>query len=110
MNEMDLALVRKRVVEIAGSIVAGTLRPLLGARYLSRYVHDLEQEMSQDAWRTIVGVDSESDHLPIGPERQYWAPEALQEKDKEALEYEQRIKADVMRAAEELLRRFQLTI
>ena len=107
---MDLDLARKRVVEIAGGILAGRLRPLLGARYLSRYVHDLEDEISHDAWCTIVGVDSESDDLPIGPERQYWAPEALREKDKVAFGYEEKVAGDVIRVAEELLRRFQSTV
>jgi hypothetical protein len=29
----------------------------------------------------IVGFESETDHLPVGPERALWAPDALAEKD-----------------------------
>ena len=31
----------------------------------------------------FVGIDSETDHLPIGEERQHWNPEALRERDVE---------------------------
>jgi hypothetical protein len=33
-------------------------------------------------------VNSESDALPIGPERKHWSPEALSEKDERANAYE----------------------
>ncbi len=31
--------------------------------------------------RSIIGLDSETDHLPVGEVRNLWAPDALKEKD-----------------------------
>lgn len=70
---------------------------------LAGYVKPLKAEISLDAWKTVVGIASETDGMPIGSERQYWAPEPLREKDKRADDYEQRIAADLLRVAEDLL-------
>jgi len=102
----QLAHARIRVAEIAQSILDGKVRPLLGARMLAGYVNPLKAEISLDAWKTVVGIASETDGMAIGSERQYWAPEPLREKDKRADDYEQRIAADLLRVAEDLLHQF----
>ena len=44
------------------------------------------------------GVDSESDNLPLGPERKFWAADSLKEKDLIAAEYETRVRENVLTA------------
>lgn len=38
--------------------------------------------------RFIIGVESETDHLPVGEVRKLWAPDALKEKDVEIVRAE----------------------
>jgi hypothetical protein len=81
----QLAHARIRVVEIAQSILDGKVRPLIGARMLAGYVNPLKAEISFEAWSTVVAIASETDGMPIGAERQYWAPEPLRERTRELM-------------------------
>jgi hypothetical protein len=53
---------------------------------------DLETKPESADVLFLKGVSSECDDLPLGSERQYWAPEALREKDALAASYETRIR------------------
>ncbi len=53
-----------------------------------------------------MGIASETDGMPIGTERQYWAPEPLREKEKRADEYEERVKDDLLQVAQDLIALF----
>jgi hypothetical protein len=97
---------RLEIGEIAAAMISGSIRPSLGARMLVPHLHSLEKEVDSDIFRLFQGVDSESDALPIGPERKYWAPEALREKDEQANAYEMRLCGQLLKAAEYLVRRF----
>jgi hypothetical protein len=94
------------LVSIARNIVEGRVRPLLGACQLCRYVHTFKNEIEPELWKLIVAVSSECDGLPLGSERQYWAPDVLKEKDKRAEAYEARVGPEIMDAARELLAQF----
>ena len=54
--------------------------PILGARELSRLLASLGCDLDDPDYRTFVGIDSETDALPVGRTREHWAPEALAEK------------------------------
>jgi hypothetical protein len=97
---------RADVAKIAKSMIDGEIRPLLGARLLCYRFQQLKDEIDPETWRFIIGVASETDGLPIGPERSHWAPEALSEKDKEADDYEQRVGDGLLQVAQELVTRF----
>jgi len=66
----------------------------------------LEKEIDPKIFRFILGVDSESDGLPIGPERKHWATEALCEKDDRANAYEMQVRRQLLKAAEYLVFQF----
>jgi hypothetical protein len=59
--------------------------------------------VSHEVMDTLVGVAAQLDELPLGPERQYWAPEALKAKDQEAMDFREHIRAQVRQALERLL-------
>lgn len=50
----------------------------------------------------FVAVASETDDLPLGAVRQYWAPDALARKDQELASYETRIRDHVPDSCREL--------
>jgi hypothetical protein len=79
MSEFDA----KQAVIIARSVLAGSLPLLLGCRRILGPLERLKVEMDPQ-FRLFVGIDSETDHLPIDPaERKLWNSEALVEKDRE---------------------------
>ncbi len=97
---------RLEVGEIAAAMIEGKIRPLLGARMLMHHLHPLEEEVEPEIFRLYQGVDSESGDLPIGPERDHWAPAALLEKDALANAYELRHRDQLLEAARQLVRQF----
>ena len=72
-----LSTARELVAERLGMIPAS--RKLAGLRQYDQYV---EPQIAK-VLLTFVGIDSETDTLPIGAVRKQWSPEALQRKDRE---------------------------
>lgn len=60
--------------------------------------------VSRDDINLVVAIDSETDHLPIGPVRQLWHPDSLAEKDRDIARYEEHC-TEKMRSACERIRR-----
>lgn len=71
---------KQRAREIADAILNGRTGILEGVRALLPLVHSGAIRGKRDG-NLIIGVDSETGHLPIGEVRKYWAPDALVEKD-----------------------------
>lgn len=72
----------QRARQIAQAALAGQITVLEGARALVSLAHtDAIAEV--DDRRLIIGIESETDDLPIGEVRKLWAPDALKEKDVE---------------------------
>lgn len=53
-----------------------------GCRMLVRHRVELER-IAPDAFAVIVGVESETDDLPVGLQRSQWSSEALEVKDRQ---------------------------
>ena len=56
---------------------------------------------------TFVGIDSETDILPVGEARRYWAPHALEREDAEIARAEQLYRLSAIDAAGRLVKRFE---
>ena len=97
---------RQRIAEIALRILSGEVRPLLGAQMLDYFLHPLEKEVDWEIVRLMKGIASEVDGLPLGQERQYWADQALREKDRLADSYEERVGPAIVEAARKLREQF----
>ena len=63
-------------------ILDGKLDILNGCARLTKQLYAAGLRDDPDS-RVFIGVESETDHLPYGNDRQYWAAEALRRKDKE---------------------------
>ncbi|WP_016752906.1 hypothetical protein [Leptospira kirschneri] len=57
-------------------------------------------------FRIFLGIDSETDRLPVGNERNLWNPQALIEKDKEIHEMEINFESEARIATEALRSKF----
>jgi DNA-directed RNA polymerase subunit RPC12/RpoP len=98
--------IQKEILSTAKQLIADRLsviaasRKLAGLRHYDQYV----QPRIAEALLTFVGIDSETDALPIGAERKQWDPEALQRKDREIKDAEQFYRDSAIKAATELVR------
>jgi hypothetical protein len=74
-------------VRIARSIIDGSISVLPGCRKILGSLRRLGVDREKP-FVIFVGIDSESDHLPLDPEeRKHWSPEALIREDKEIERY-----------------------
>jgi hypothetical protein len=75
--EPDVEQARRAIAETARAMLAGRTPFIEGARSLIhlRWIAKLP-EFDEDML-VFVGIDSETDALPLGPVRQHWAPTAL---------------------------------
>jgi len=93
---------RKRdVLQTVQQVENGAVGLLLAVREINGALHEvpeLEKRVREADFLFLTGVSSECDELPLGTERQYWAPESLREKDLRAQFYEERIREDILSA------------
>lgn len=82
-------LQRSRALDAARGIVSGQRTVIEGCRYLSDIRFGLELPELQDAFDGIVAIASESDPLPVGEVRKYWAADALKQQDIEIAGFEE---------------------
>src|SRR5437764_11223306 len=86
-NNEHRRIASAKIVAIARSIVSGELGVIAGARHLAGWRFDVGAEQDSD-FKFFVGVDSETDHLPVGDVRSRWSPDALKAKDEELRTFE----------------------
>jgi hypothetical protein len=97
----------QQALRIARSIVDGSLPLLLGCRKILGPLRRLGLDDEKPLIK-FVGIDSETDHLPLDPEdRKLWNPQALVEKDKEIEKYSAWAKPLAFEACEVLIRRLE---
>jgi hypothetical protein len=77
---------------------------LLAARELVGLLRGFTGQLSREDITLFVVIESESDGLPIGPERQYWNREALARKDVEIARYEAACRPLALAACERILK------
>jgi hypothetical protein len=77
-----------KVQELARKIAVQDMDPILGCRAIVGMLRYLDERVvKHDSILTIRGIESETDDLPVGPERNNWEKCALAEKDREMTEY-----------------------
>jgi hypothetical protein len=88
-------------LDIARKAMNGEMSLLLAVREINSALHGIpehERRVRDEDFIFFTAVSSECDGLPLGTERQYWAPESLREKDVQAQSYEQKIREDILSA------------
>jgi hypothetical protein len=108
-NPHDLEMVeraRRAVHDVAAGILAGELTYLEGARLICAkrpFCSAAEDDPDFDAF---ISVLSDSDHLPVGPERRNWGEDALLRLQPEIAAAEQRAATLAKTAAQNLALRY----
>jgi len=97
---------RKEMVRVARHILDGSIGIVAGARKITRLRFPSRADKDNEIL-VFVGIDSESDHLPIGDVRQHWSADALKAKDAELQAYEARVRERAFRACQSLIARYE---
>jgi hypothetical protein len=97
--------IRREMVSIARDILNGAVGIVAGARKIASMRFGSATENDKDVL-VFVGIDSESDDLPIGDVRRHWNSEALKAKDAELRSFEARVKESAFRACERIIARY----
>ncbi len=104
-SENEEAIQSQRVVKLATQILREELGVIEGVRQLTRHLNRNENLEDEDIL-SLIGVDSQSDHLPIGDVRKHWDPKALEEKDQEIAEFEADFKDTVFETCKRLIKKY----
>jgi hypothetical protein len=104
-HEDHLELCRQKIVSTAKAILSSEIGIIAGSRDLLRLSQEIGCEMEED-FILFVAMESETDHLPVDSERQYWDKEALKRKDVEIAEYESFHKYQAFEACRRIIGRF----
>jgi hypothetical protein len=95
-------------VEAAKLILAGELGVIEGSRLLADLAHALVPDWTTDQDFVVFGaLASDTDHLPTGTARQYWAADALAREDRNIARIEASARSDVLAACRNVIDRFQ---
>jgi hypothetical protein len=89
---------KAKILFFAKQLLADRLGVIATSRMLSPFRYDAENEIAE-LLIVFAGIDSETDSLPVGAVREYWAPEALARKDTEIAEAENLYRNDATEAA-----------
>jgi hypothetical protein len=97
---------QQQVAEVASAMLRGELGILEGSRLLVSLCSQVSALDHDPDFLCFVGIDSETDHLPLGDVRQHWEPDALASKDQEIRAAEAFYRDHAIAACRALLVRF----
>ena len=101
------AAVISQIVDIAKGALAGTVSILQAARELAELLSEAGVEDDEgELVNLFKTIDSETDHLPLGSQRQQWDAVSLKRKDSEIVEYERAFREEVLRACRTLISKY----
>lgn len=103
----SIAAKKDELVEVALSMLEGKMDLILGARKICHLRFVLE-ETENAIFNTIVAIESETDHLPLGKMRSNCNADYLAKMDLEKEEYLLLVKADILMSCKKIISHFSL--
>jgi hypothetical protein len=97
MSNDDLDIAR----QIARGVRDGRIDIVSGCREILSYRRVI-RGVSNETWDVITAIESETDDVPIGDEREKWNADALAKKSAEAAAYVERVRAAAREAFAEI--------
>ena len=105
-NEEHWGFLRQNIVAAAQAVLDGKLGIIEGAGKLAKFRINAKAEKDPD-FIFLLGVDSETDHLPIGNAARHWNASVLKEKAKEIERVEGHYTERVFQACRSLIQKYQ---
>ncbi|MGY3449769.1 hypothetical protein [Bradyrhizobium sp. USDA 4353] len=75
-NQLEVIAARQGILDVARDVLSGVVTPIEGARAIARLRFAARLDTDVDVL-PLVGIDSETDALPLGRERNHWQAQAL---------------------------------
>ena len=97
----------QEIVRVAHRILDGSVGVIAGAREMTQVRFRSHSNDRDENFLVFVGIDSETDHLPVGEVRKHWSAEALAQKDIEIKEAEDFFRERAYTAARALIQRYE---
>jgi hypothetical protein len=76
LNQAEVLKARRTILETAKGVLSGAVSPIEGARVIVASRSAARLEADPDIL-PFVGIDSETEALPLGKDRDYWQKQAL---------------------------------
>jgi hypothetical protein len=108
-NETEILRAHSEVVSTARAILSGSIGVVEGARQFCKLGHALGVDRDPD-FTFFVGLESETDHLPVGEVRRHWAEDALRRTDEELRGCEAFYRANAFRVCQSLIQRYDKSV
>ena len=106
MNEVDnIATKRNEMVSVAKAMLSGKMHLIEGVRQICSLRFDVN-DPENVVFLVIRGIDSETDHFPLGSVRSYCNSDYLHEMDIEIGNYLENARADILKSCQEIIRVF----
>jgi len=105
-NEEHRQWASAKIVALAKSMLSGEVGVVAGARQLAACRFDVGAEHDPD-FVFFVGVESETDHLPVGEVRRHWSSQALQAKDEELGRLEASMRERAFQVCQSLIQKYE---
>ncbi len=96
----------RQVSALAASMLESRVPILPNAQRMSKLLFQLGLGDDDRVNAAFSAILSETDHLPIGTERQYWVPSALARKDEEIAQAEAWARGPALEACREIVQRY----
>lgn len=94
---------RSELVAAATAMLNGALNPIEGARKICELRYQVG-DPDNEVFMPIRAIESETDHFPIGENRNQCAPDYLQRMDEEMGRYLADARGDITSACREIIR------
>ena len=98
--------IERQVAALAAAILEGQASLVASAQGMAQLFVELGLDATDPDAADFYLIDSETDQLPLGAERQYWAADALQVKDEEIARAEAWARAFGLETCRRLVQRF----
>lgn len=110
-NEEYAREVNTELSGAARRFLAGDAGVIATVREMVRPLIEVERFRPEfaDAWRTVIGIDSETDALPIGQIREMWHPSTAAIEDAKVRDAEERYRERLTAACREILKLLYFT-
>ena len=106
LNEPYRRELHHSVVETCRALIDGRAGPVEVSRRLVALAHELGADRDED-FVYFVGLDSETDHFPLGESRQHWSAAALAREDAKRAKYDVAAHADAAQRCRNLLLKYE---
>lgn len=96
---------RSELMAVALAMIGGHIHLIEGLRKICTLRYDID-ELNNDVFNPICGMESETDHFPLGEVRKYCDASYLQKMDEDLRHYLDDAKDDIIKACKDIVEEF----